>query len=72
MLLVMMEPVVRTDHFVNTCGSKMQVLHGGLQGAVSQEFFYGMQVGAIINEMCCKTMSDGMHRIIFTVESDFD
>ena len=46
----------------------MHVAHGSLNGAMTQQFFYRMQISAIIYKMCGKAMADSMHRIILTVK----
>ena len=51
----------------------MQIAQGSLQVAMSQQFFYRMQVSAIIYQVCGPAlggMANSMHCIIFTVKTD--
>ena len=60
--------IVRIYNSFCTLYSQMQVAHSGLKAAMSQQFFYSVQIGTIIYKVCCKAMADGMYAIVFTAQ----
>src|SRR5664279_91920 len=49
---------------------QMQVNHGGIQTAMPQQFFDGMDIGTGIQQVCGKRMAQGVCRIILSLQSD--
>ncbi len=60
--------VVRIYNSLYTFCGKMHIAHSGLQGGMSQQFFYSVQISTTIYKVCCKAVADGMYAIVLTVK----
>ena len=50
------------------CG-EVQIPGSGVQIAVPQQFFYGMQVGSLIYQMGSKRVADGVHCVVLALQA---
>lgn len=48
--------------FAQLCGIQVHIYFRGIQTLVSQHFLYGTQVGPAHQQMCGKTVSEGVRR----------